>query len=244
MAKDAYWFTHDSNAGRDFKLLKIKIMFTHWGIGIFWEVIEILREQKNYCYPCDESNMQMLSQIIGCGDFVKFKNWYSESKKLGLFKERDGLFFSESLLERMAVWEVKKLNGSKGGRGNKANRKLNESESKANRKHNRIDSIDKDNKEDDFEKFQEWTNLILNHQDQVFEQMLMKQKKDYNDGKATSHLKLLSRYPNMRPDTQQKFRISLLGHYSDDDSLKNGSRQIKKSDQIDPATGKQYNVIA
>lgn len=112
-SKDTYWFSHDSNAGRDLKLIRIRHMYTHWGIGVFWDVIEVLREQKNYKYPCDDSNLQMLCGSIFCSDFTKFKNWFNDCVKIELFEIKDNYFYSNSLVLRMKIWESKKKNGSK-----------------------------------------------------------------------------------------------------------------------------------
>lgn len=113
MAKDAYWFRHDSNAGRDVKLLKIAHIHTHWGKGIFWDVIEVLREQLNYCFSSKESDLQILASIIGCSDVPKFLSWYRDCIQIGLFIEDGDKFYSASLISRMKKWETCKDNGGK-----------------------------------------------------------------------------------------------------------------------------------
>lgn len=126
MAKDAFWFKHDSNAGRDIKLLQIKHLYTHWGIGIFWEVVEILREQDDYCFNADESSLQLLCSMIGCNDTSKFINLFNDFIRVELFVKEKGVFKSESLIRRMKVWETKKDNGSKGGKTPKKKRNKSE----------------------------------------------------------------------------------------------------------------------
>lgn len=113
MAKDSYWFKHDSNAGRDFKLLRICHIYTHWGKGIYWDIVEVLREQSTYTFQSDESSLQILCGMIGCTDFPKFKSWYLDCVKLGLFVENSGYFYSETLIKRMSFWEKQKANGGK-----------------------------------------------------------------------------------------------------------------------------------
>lgn len=122
MGKDAFWFRHDSSAGRDMKLLKIKGIHTHWGVGVFWEVIEVLRDQDGYKHECDESSLQLLCSLIGCNDVPKFLSWYRDTIRFKLFSEKDGFFFSESLIARMRKWESTKDNGSKGGIKKKINK--------------------------------------------------------------------------------------------------------------------------
>jgi len=109
--KDSYWFKHDSNAGRDLKLLEIGQIYTHWGKGIYWDVIEVLREQSEYKF--DKSKLQVLCGMIVCNDYIKFQNWYKDCLRIGLFIEDDKYFFSKSLMERMKYWESKKKSGLK-----------------------------------------------------------------------------------------------------------------------------------
>ena len=135
--KDSYWFKHDSSAGRDIKLLEIAQIYTHWGKGIFWDVIEVLREQDEYKFKINK--LQVLCGIIYCNDYVKFQNWYNDCLRVGLFKEVNGYFYSESLLNRMKVWESKKSSGLSPKL--KAKPKRNRSETEANRE----DKIREDN---------------------------------------------------------------------------------------------------
>lgn len=149
MAKDSYWFRHDSTAGRGVKMRKMAFIYGHWGKGIYWDVIEILRDQSNYSYPSSEFDLRMLSDLIGCKDDAKFINWFNDCVKFELFIVENDAFFCPPLSESMGVWETKKGNGLKGGRppiekpDNNLNDKLIESETKpkrkANRNHNRTE---------------------------------------------------------------------------------------------------------
>lgn len=78
----------------------------------------------------------------------------------------------------------------------------------------REDKIREDEmREDDFAN---WTKLIFEGNDQDFEQMLMKENFKLSaenfDFLCRDHLDLLSRYPKMQPNSQQKFRNSLMKH--------------------------------
>lgn len=64
--------------------------------------------------------------------------------------------------------------------------------------------------EDMFEQYEHWTNQVLEKQDPVFEQMLMRERIDYNPEPVKTFLALLAQYPNKRPATQQRFRTSLM----------------------------------
>ena len=49
--KDAFYFPHDSNARRDNKILAMTSVYGNEGYGIYWKIIEVLREQPDYKYP-------------------------------------------------------------------------------------------------------------------------------------------------------------------------------------------------
>lgn len=116
MAKDSYWFRHDSSAGRGTRMRKLAFIYGHWGKGIYWDVIEMLRDQANYKYPSDEFDLKMLADLIGCKDDTKFINWFNDCVKYELFVIEKGMFYSEVLCNNMKRWEASKSNGSKGGR--------------------------------------------------------------------------------------------------------------------------------
>ena len=46
--KDTYWFRHDSNAKDDYKCMILIEQLGCEGYGIFWILVETLREQKDY----------------------------------------------------------------------------------------------------------------------------------------------------------------------------------------------------
>ena len=66
--KDSYWFRHDSSAGRGLKLRKIQYLYGHWGKGIYWDVVEILRDSARYTHSADELALKILADIIGGKD--------------------------------------------------------------------------------------------------------------------------------------------------------------------------------
>lgn len=109
--KDSYWFKHDSTSGRGLRMRKMAHIYGHWGKGIYWDVIEILRDQSNYCFESDDSSLQMLADLIGCKDDIKFLTWFRDCVKFELFTIQENKFYSEVLCENMAVWETKKANG-------------------------------------------------------------------------------------------------------------------------------------
>ena len=155
--KDSYWFRHDSSAGRGLKLRKIAFIYGHWGKGIYWDVVEILRDSATYTHSSDEFDLKMLADLIGCKDAEKFLEWYQNCIKFNLLAEDKNRFYSPALSRVMGVWDTKKENGKKGGRPKKIKTEikpklnLNETELKANQnhkitEHNRIEYNNIDNK--------------------------------------------------------------------------------------------------
>ena len=57
--KDAYYFSHDSNARNDQRLMKVRMKYGMEGYGIYFGIIEILREQAGYIlYKSDIESVQ------------------------------------------------------------------------------------------------------------------------------------------------------------------------------------------
>lgn len=76
--------------------------------------------------------------------------------------------------------------------------------------------------------YKEWTQQVLEENDQVFEGMLHNEKTMKLTGLvfdtlAKDHLGLLNRYPKMRPQTQQSFRESLMKHIRENFNKANGN---------------------
>jgi len=127
MGKDAYYFSHDSNAQNDPKI--IKLLFNHgWeGYGIYWAIIEKLRNEPNYIM---ETNYDMLSYALRCGtDIIK-----SIIEGFDLFEIDDGFFYSISLKNRMEkmnnIRDIRAKSGRKGGKS-QAKAKQNTSKTQA-----------------------------------------------------------------------------------------------------------------
>lgn len=223
--KDAYWFRHDSTAGRGLRMRKMAFIYGHWGKGIYWDVIEILRDQSNYSFNCDELSLKMLSDLIGCKDSDKFINWFSDCINFELFKKDDSVFYSEVLIENMGVWETKKHNGSQGGRGKKkANQKLIKSETIANRNHNIIEDNIIEDKSILKNQLSQWFNDLPNsieledisRNTNIPKENLIKRIGDFkkvceisypNYAKFVFHFK---NWINKNPQTQPKKRNALL----------------------------------
>ncbi|WP_278671697.1 DUF4373 domain-containing protein [Alistipes indistinctus] len=127
MPKDAYYFPHDSNAKDDPKCVLLIEQLGMEGYGIYWMLIETLREQPDYTYPV--ANIPALGRRY---------NTTAEKVKTvvcnyGLFTVKDDkIFFSDSLNRRMQVLEEKRAKRSEAGRlGNAARWKTSQTDRNA-----------------------------------------------------------------------------------------------------------------
>jgi Asp-tRNA(Asn)/Glu-tRNA(Gln) amidotransferase C subunit len=111
MKKDSFYFPHDSNAKDD---PKCTIMIFKKGLeyyGIFWVLIELCRDQPEYKYP-----LELIPAIA-----QKYNTTFEKVKEVifdfGLFQvDESNFFFSNSLVERMAPLEQKRIQASHAGK--------------------------------------------------------------------------------------------------------------------------------
>jgi hypothetical protein len=104
MAKDAYYFPHDSNARHDPKILAMRSVYGIRGYGVYWIIIEMLREQENYKLKKDKYIWNAIAMQVQCNDFCKedAKQFVSDCiHEFGLLQEDDEYIWSASLLRRM-----------------------------------------------------------------------------------------------------------------------------------------------
>lgn len=123
MGKDAYYFSHDANAHTDPKILKLRMALGWEGYGIYWAIIENLRNQETYSICESEFMFLTLSLAI---DEAKLKQMLSKCLEVNLLEIVDGKVLSPSLLRRMEradeIRNKRKIAGAKGGKA-KANAK-------------------------------------------------------------------------------------------------------------------------
>lgn len=117
MAKDAYWFRHDANARNDIKVIELRSLHGYEGYGLYFGILEVMREQAHYSIP--ENKIGMVGVALGESP-QKVKQVIDDCISVGLFEKSEGLIYSPSFLERMSKWEESKTrnetNGAKGGR--------------------------------------------------------------------------------------------------------------------------------
>lgn len=150
MTKDAFYFSHDSNAHKDPKVLKLRAKFGWEGYGIYWAIIETLRDQTDYKWKADDK--QLLSFCFANGDEV-VKQVIDECLSVGLLIEEDEYIHSESLTRRMkmkdAISEKRREAGRKGGASKK---KANAKQTPSN-KGNKGNKVNENKYSDEFDQF-------------------------------------------------------------------------------------------
>ena len=124
MKKEAYYFSHDANAKDDPKILQLRMHLGWEGYGLFWGLIELLRNQPDY-------RMQKHYMSIAFALQTDQKKIESLVNDFDLFATDQDSFWSESLLKRMELKEEKseKMRNAANKRWNK------DSDAKAMHKH-------------------------------------------------------------------------------------------------------------
>lgn len=120
--KDAFWFRHDSNAQHDERILELRAEYGWEGYGIFWSLIEKMRDAPDYRLTMATmggmaTSMGLLKpKLIGVIDLAC---------KQGLFalECESAYVFSPSLRRRLEGWEDKKAIFSEAGKKGAARKK-------------------------------------------------------------------------------------------------------------------------
>ena len=116
MSKDCYYFPHDSNAKDDPKCVLLIEQLGMEGYGIYWMLVEVLRDQPDYTYPIAlipalarryNTTCEKVKAVVVGYDLFTIKD--------------DRIFFSDSLNRRMARLEETRVKRSNAGKiGNAA----------------------------------------------------------------------------------------------------------------------------
>lgn len=103
MAKDTFWFPHDCNASDDDKTMILIDQLGLEGYGIYWVLIEKLREREDFKMPFN--TIPIIARRYGT-TAEKMKTVVTQ---FDLFEyDENGFFFSQSLVNRMQKWIDKK----------------------------------------------------------------------------------------------------------------------------------------
>jgi hypothetical protein len=110
MEKQSYYFSHDSNARNDVKIIKLRRQLGLEGYGLYWCLIEMLRDAPNNKLPVDAIDDIAFSLNISKEKIETVINIY------GLFTIDQSNFFSERLIRSMEQYKEIKIKLSEGGK--------------------------------------------------------------------------------------------------------------------------------
>lgn len=108
MSKETYYFSHDSNAITDTKILNMRADYGIEGYGLFWAIIEMMRNEENYKLQADTKIYRAIKTLTNTSIDVE-KYIQDCINEYELFKEESGYFYSNSLLRRMQEKERKSV---------------------------------------------------------------------------------------------------------------------------------------
>lgn len=109
------FFSHDSNARNDEKCLELRAQFGWEGYGIFWAIIEMLKDATGYKLKAE--NIGYLELTLNKPNEYLIA-YLSFCYKIELFKTDNIYFWSDSLISRMQYMEnvqERKIRGGKKG---------------------------------------------------------------------------------------------------------------------------------
>lgn len=129
--KESYWFSHDSNAASNPKLVALISKYGFEGYGRWWRLLERLRDCEGYKYNISTAfaydvlanDLQMTTEeakafVQDCVDYFQLLQCDEEH------------LWSDSLIERMAFWEKRReVLRERGRKGGKARAKKKEEDS-------------------------------------------------------------------------------------------------------------------
>jgi len=108
MVKDAFYFSHDSNAARDPKIIQMRSVYKSEGYGWYWMLVEQMREQDNYKLPLSGKYAINAYALQMDADALRLQGFINDCvSEFRLFMRDDNFLWSESLLRRMVIKEEK-----------------------------------------------------------------------------------------------------------------------------------------
>jgi hypothetical protein len=127
MKKNACYFSHDSNAQNDIKIIAMRADYGWAGYGWFWAIIELLREEEDNKMKMKSYIFSSLATKFGI-DIPDVKKYIDDLVNEYELLESDGEFFwSDSLNNRMDMMKEKSDKAAESGRkSGEARRKANE----------------------------------------------------------------------------------------------------------------------
>lgn len=128
--KEAYYFSHDSNARNDKKILDMLSVYGAEGYGWYWMLVEMMRDASDYKLDMQSKYSFNAFAMQLYADSTKVKDFIMDCiNEFGLFESDGSFFWSNSLLRRME--KKKKVSESRANAANKRWNNANVSKSNA-----------------------------------------------------------------------------------------------------------------
>lgn len=108
--KETFYFSHDSNARNDVKIIKLRRQLGMEGYGIYWALIEMLRDAPDNRLPIE--SIDDIAFSINCSK----EKVDAVIRGYDLFVILDETFFSERLIRSMQSYKQLKAAKSKAGK--------------------------------------------------------------------------------------------------------------------------------
>lgn len=100
MAKETYYFSHDSNALTDTKILNMRADYGLEGYGLYWAIIEMMRNEEDYKLKLDKNTYRAIKTLTNTD--INIEKYIQDCiDDYELFRQEDSKFYSKSLLRRM-----------------------------------------------------------------------------------------------------------------------------------------------
>ena len=249
--KDAYYFPHDSNARNDQRLIKVRMKYGMEGYGIYFGIIEIMREQEDYIIS--ESDIESVAYDLRVEkDMIKdllYNHRLFEIRRDAVRKE--AFFFSKSLKRRMEKLDLIKEKRAEAGRlGGKSGSKSKAS-AKAKVKHLEASKVDKSIVDKSKVNKNTVNNIKINIPFEDFWNLYdykvgnkIKTQKNWESLKDEERLAIIKHLPlyvNSTPDKQfRKHPLTYLNNRGWEDEIVSLSNGVKKSHNFEMPDGKFY----
>jgi uncharacterized protein YdaU (DUF1376 family) len=108
--KESFYFSHDSNARNDVKIIKLRRQLGIEGYGIYWCLIEMLRDAPGNKLPIE--SIDDIAFSINCSK----EKVEAVIRNYDLFMIEDETFFSDRLIRSMNQYKELKSSRSKAGK--------------------------------------------------------------------------------------------------------------------------------
>jgi hypothetical protein len=108
VGKDAYYFSHDSNARHDFKIKAMRRKYGWLGYAWYWVIVETMRDEADYCLAYNSIVFEALAEELDASApaIRAFIDDCTDADAIGLFVCDGTRFWSESLMRRMEHYEA------------------------------------------------------------------------------------------------------------------------------------------